>query len=80
MSIIWPTNWYGASRQCSNDTILSATRPPQRILCVSYQCYSMACLDRLDLEFGDKIIMPQACFKEVGTTILNVRVRLSAEV
>lgn len=44
---------------------LRLTRPPPGIFCRSYRCHSMACLDREGLEFGDKIILPQAAFQEV---------------
>ncbi|CAM9728998.1 unnamed protein product [Pylaiella littoralis] len=43
---------------------MQLTRPPPDIFCKSYRCHSMACLDRPGLEFGDKIIMPQAAFQE----------------
>lgn len=35
-------------------------------LCTSYQCHSVVFLGRPGLELGDKIIMPQAAFREVG--------------
>lgn len=46
-------------------TRYGAPRPPPGVLCKSYRCHSMACLDRPGLELGDKIIMPQSAFKEV---------------
>ncbi|CAM9122555.1 unnamed protein product, partial [Scytosiphon promiscuus] len=45
---------------------LRHTRPPPGIFCKSYECHSMACLDRPGLEFGDKIIMPQKAFREAS--------------
>lgn len=49
---------------------LGLTRPPPGIFCKSYQCHSMACLDRKGLEFGDKIILPQAAFQEASAQLL----------
>ncbi|CAB1102416.1 unnamed protein product [Ectocarpus sp. CCAP 1310/34] len=46
---------------------LRLTRPPSGIFCKTYKCHSMACLDRPGLEFGDKIIMPQAAFHEASS-------------
>ncbi|CAM9690364.1 unnamed protein product, partial [Ectocarpus sp. 8 AP-2014] len=48
-------------------TSLRLTRPPSGIFCKTYQCHSMACLDRPGLELGDKIIMPQAAFHEASS-------------
>lgn len=49
-----------------NGPTLRLRRPPPGIFCKSYRCHSMACLDRPGLEFGDKIIMPQAAFQEAS--------------
>lgn len=48
----------------------STRRPSPGIFFESYQCHSMAYLNRSGLEYGDKIVMPQAAFREVRATCL----------
>ncbi|CAM9830864.1 unnamed protein product [Ectocarpus sp. 12 AP-2014] len=59
VGLVSAAQYHGAS--------LRLTRPPSGIFCKTYQCHSMACLDRPGLELGDKIIMPQAAFHEASS-------------